>query len=240
MSTAHAASLSDAFSLGFLPGVLGPPLVNRDIAEKLPPQSVSAELKHALEFGNKALQLSQLRADKAYKTLAEKIGQLGITRAERPATAQSFEAWLFDLRPTLRRVLSPDAGALAAYDAGVAAADLHLALWVLRHLIYLRSASPEHALLTKAAGNVARSLGAASQRLREALRQAPLATATAELSQQLEVLFAQPPELAEARTTEAFKTYGDWAFKVSQAVDEIAPALVRADPALDAAKQNRD
>lgn len=228
IASARALSATDAFFIACLPGALGPSLVNRAIGALISQTRIDDELSQAVRRAAQMIEISSLQADSSHKILVETCAQVGLHLPERPENATDFEKWLEEVRAIVRRnITTPEnsSAMLAFFEAGAAAGDLHLCLFVGRNLMFLRTAAPQHRLLAQAAENVARTLLRAKHRLVKALRHAAFSAPAAAFAERIDALFLASPDLATATTAEAFAAFDGFATQAATLIEELGATL---------------
>ncbi len=219
---------SFAFLAAFLPPLSVVTLASSGVCDAAGDAAGDAALSHALKFSRAALKLSEARSSDAYKILLEIVARLGLAVPPRPSTASDGQGFIAAVRSSARQAMSASDGpALAAFAAGGAAGDLHVALQVGRTLIHLRTAAPANSALRQRAAALRSTLADAAQRLVAALRDPQGPAAAVPFADKLETLMQKAPALDTAVTTEEFKQYGTWAEEVAALIEELTPQAVR-------------
>lgn len=222
--TTPSVSSADAYALAFFPAAAAVALANFALLDAVAALGGDEKLGHAVQFSRGAVQISAARANESLKLLTAAATRCRLSVPERPAAGDP-RAWLDTVRSMGHDAVGAagSPAASAAFQTGIAAGDLHLALWIGRNLIYLRTAAPDQPLLRQRAAEVDRALDEGMRRVGELLGRAAAAPTAAAIT--LRALFAQTPDLVAAVTTDAFKQYFDWATQISAQLESLGGAL---------------
>ena len=224
--TTTTVSSADAYALAFFPAAAAVALANFALLDAVAALGGDEKLGHAVQFSRGAVQISAARANEALKHLDAAAARCHVRLPERPDGGDP-RAWLDAVRglgqDTVGAAGSPAVS--AAFQTGIAAGDLHLALWLGRNLIYLRTAAPEQPQLRQRATEIDRALDEGMRRVGDLLGRAAAAPAVAAAAIKLRALFAQSPDPVAAVTADAFKQYFDWATQISAQLEALGGAL---------------
>src|SRR5262249_32715745 len=142
--TTPAPSTADALSIAFLPAAASLAQANHAILDAVHAGD-NEKLAHALKFSRGAVKIAEGQSNATHKLLLETAVRCGLTLPPRPAAPAGWRGWLDAVHAAGQQALAAAGGSrLAAFEAGAAAGDLHLATWLGRSLIHLRISAPEH------------------------------------------------------------------------------------------------
>ncbi|MEI6232402.1 MAG: hypothetical protein WCT04_05085 [Planctomycetota bacterium] len=212
-------SPSELFSLAYLPAITGTVYANDDIINEV---AADSSLEHVTAFQRRVVRIgSHAGARDLFK---RKIADVGLAVAWQPYKPEEWKKWLQAIREVVRDMVRPEAALhdamRTAVDAGIAAGDLHLALWTGRNVIPLRTAAPENEFLKRCAGEIENVIKESSDRLMVSL-------ASSERKSELERLFARSiPDMLGAHDAASYKAYCDWMQPISEQLDGLDGAFL--------------